>query len=298
MLRTIAVVSCFIALAFAHSQMRCLHWVNGQCLAGIRDETNSFNTQSSRLNQTYPQVCQTTPGSPLSAKYPTGASPMGNFAPGATLTVMWYARNHATPDQNPRNIIMYLSPVGTDTKADPDYATFKQVSWCTNPFESNCGPTGDAVPCTASCSLPSSLTPGYYTALWQWDWTINDGFIYTTCADFQVSADGNTGQTGTPNPATSTSQQQNPTSQQNPSTSQQQNPVTSTSQQNPGTTEQQISGSGPASCVSQCVQLCGSDGVAKCSCANGFDVACNSPVGSSASLIAASLFSLIAALFL
>lgn len=46
---------------------------------------------------------------------------------------------------------------------------------------------GDMVPCYLTCTMPTDISSGNYTMMWYWDWTVNDGNIYSTCADIVVS---------------------------------------------------------------------------------------------------------------
>jgi len=119
---------------------------------------------------------------------------MGTLSAGSTFKVQWMARNHAVTNQNPRVVKVYMSPaIASGQTADYTSAVMMQNKICEGPFI-NCGKgagvdtTGDQVACTLSCTVPSNTPRGTYTLWWQWDWTVNDGAIYATCADVTVSS--------------------------------------------------------------------------------------------------------------
>jgi len=96
--------------------------------------------------------------------------------------------------KNPRVVKVYMSPAITSGQtADFTADQMMQNKICEGPFI-NCGKgagvdtTGDSVPCTLSCTVPANTPQGTYTLWWQWDWTVNDGAIYATCADVTVSS--------------------------------------------------------------------------------------------------------------
>jgi len=129
----------------------------------------------------------------LAKYYPNG---MGTLSAGSTFKVQWMARNHAVNNQNPRTVKVFMSPtpIASGQTADFTSSQMMQNQLCEGPFI-NCGKgagvdtTGDNVPCTLSCTIPSNTPKGTYTLWWYWDWTVNDGSIYATCADVQVSSD-------------------------------------------------------------------------------------------------------------
>jgi len=152
------------------------------------------------------EVCQAPLTNPVSAAY--SGTPMGKITAGSTWTIEWPARNHAVANQNPGNVVLYMSPkIANGQAADASAATFKQVKLCEGPF-SNCdGGNGDLNPCHLQCTMPKNTADGTYTLWWVWDWTVNDGNIYATCADVQVSGgSSSSSQSSQPIPCTTNSQ--------------------------------------------------------------------------------------------
>jgi len=164
------------------------------CVGSIRDPVNSINSAAYRWNQDPSRaICQPNARgvSNLARYYPNG---MGALSAGSTFKVQWMARNHAVNNQNPRVVKVYMSPAITSGQtADFTSDQMMQNKICEGPFI-NCGKgagvdtTGDQVPCTLSCTVPANTPQGTYTLWWQWDWTVNDGAIYATCADVTVSS--------------------------------------------------------------------------------------------------------------
>eukprot|EP01118_Nematostelium_gracile_P003963 TRINITY_DN1470_c0_g1_i1.p1 TRINITY_DN1470_c0_g1~~TRINITY_DN1470_c0_g1_i1.p1 ORF type:complete len:242 (-),score=54.27 TRINITY_DN1470_c0_g1_i1:53-724(-) len=181
-----------ISQIHGHSMMTCaiLDSKTNTCIGAIR------SAQQSKQTASYPfdgnNACQQ-PGrgvANLDGKYPTG-SPMGTLESGQKFTVQWMARNHAVANQSPRVVRMHISPIHKAGQTeDYSWAEFQKNNFCTGPF-TNCGKgpnvdtTGDEVPCTLECTVPT-LQAGNYTLHWYWDWRQNDGKEYMTCADFKV----------------------------------------------------------------------------------------------------------------
>jgi hypothetical protein len=197
-------LSCFVLLSnvlliiHAHSMMTCgiLGSDGNSCVGPIRDSSNSIASAAYRWNQDpTKQICQPNARgvSNLAKYYPNG---MGTLSAGSTFKVQWMARNHAVNNQNPRTVKVFMSPtpIASGQTADFTSSQMMQNQLCEGPFI-NCGKgagvdtTGDNVPCTLSCTIPSNTPKGTYTLWWYWDWTVNDGSIYATCADVQVSSD-------------------------------------------------------------------------------------------------------------
>jgi hypothetical protein len=197
-------LSCFVLLSniflivHTHSMMTCgiLGSDGNSCVGPIRDSSNSIASAAYRWNQDpTKQICQPNARgvSNLAKYYPNG---MGTLSAGSTFKVQWMARNHAVNNQNPRTVKVFMSPtpIASGQTADFTSSQMMQNQLCEGPFI-NCGKgagvdtTGDNVPCTLSCTIPSNTPKGTYTLWWYWDWTVNDGSIYATCADVQVSSD-------------------------------------------------------------------------------------------------------------
>jgi len=166
------------------------------CVGPIRDSANSILSAAYRWNQDpSKQICQPNARgvSNLAKYYPNG---MGTLSAGSTFKVQWMARNHAVNNQSPRTVKVFMSPtpIASGQTADFTSSQMMQNQLCEGPFI-NCGKgagvdtTGDNVPCTLSCTIPQNTPKGTYTLWWYWDWTVNDGAIYTTCADVQVNSD-------------------------------------------------------------------------------------------------------------
>jgi hypothetical protein len=196
LLSYLVVLSNILLVAHAHSMMTCavLGADGTSCVGPIRDSTNSINSAAYRWNQDPSgAICQPNARgvSNLAKYYPNG---MGALSAGSTFKVQWPARNHAVNNQNPRVVKVYMSPViASGQTADFTSSVMMQNKLCEGPFI-NCGKgagvdtTGDSVPCTLSCTIPANTPQGTYTLWWQWDWTVNDGAIYATCADVTVSS--------------------------------------------------------------------------------------------------------------
>ena len=74
--------------------------------------------------------------------------------------------------------------------SDPSGSTFKEKKICEGPYINCPNGNGDSNQCYLECNVPN-VEDGDYTIWWYWDWTVNDGNIYTTCAD--VTIKGGTG---------------------------------------------------------------------------------------------------------
>lgn len=214
MVKILFLATLLVAYTSAHSMMQCANYdvAQGRCLVPIRNSGQSKISQSYRWNQNPSQACQNPYASPLSSWYGSGSScpswagcpdPMGTIAAGSTFNVMWYARNHAVANQGPGNVEVYLSPRIT-TNADPSGDVFKQNKVCEGSYMNCPGGNGDLAPCYLQCTLPANTPAGTYTLWWYWDWTSNDGNIYTTCSDFTVTSSSGSATTGpaTTGPAT------------------------------------------------------------------------------------------------
>jgi len=227
-------IAIVVAQCFAHSMMQCANFdeATGKCLAPIRNSGQSKIVQSYRFNQNPSQACQAPFASPLSSYYSSGSScaswagcpdPMGTVAAGSTFNVMWYARNHAVANQGPGNVVMYLSPkVAQSTTSDPSENVFKQNKICEGSYMNCPGGNGDSAQCYLKCTMPQNIAEGTYTLWWYWNWSNNDGNIYTTCADLTVTGSSGSGSgsaTSTSGTSTSTSGTSTSTSTSGTSTS-------------------------------------------------------------------------------
>lgn len=190
----------FTTLIFGHSQMRCAKYnkATGACTAGIRNAGVAFMEESFRPGST----CQAPWTNSISSYYSNGAScpdwapcptPMGSYAPGEKFTVMWWARNHAIPEQTPGNVQVYLSSKITSQSSDASATTFMaNKPICEGPY-ANClnGESKDNTPCTLDCTMPSGLAAGTYTLYWRWAWSQPGNFeLFSTCADITVTGSG------------------------------------------------------------------------------------------------------------
>lgn len=198
----------FNVLVSAHSQMRCAKYdkATRECHAPIRNQGVSYVQEAYSFTNGAP-ICQSPMSNPISASYANGAgcpdwagcpSPMGTYTPGETFTVMWFARNHAEPNQNPDTVFLYLSPAESQTQgADVSQAVMESRKICQGPFMNCNGQNGDQVHCTLTCTMPTNLVKGVYTMWWKWIW--QGGATYTTCADIQVNVESS-GVTPSPSP--------------------------------------------------------------------------------------------------
>jgi len=177
--------------------MRCAKYdmASGTCLAPIRNEGESFLSEANDMANGG-GVCQSPMSNPISNSYSNGPScgyapcptPMGTFKQGENFTIMWIARNHATADQTPGNIALYISPVETQNQiTETSTSVFANNKICQAPFISCNGQNGDFIQCYATCQMPLTTVVGIHTLWWKWAW---DGHtsIYTTCADINVIA--------------------------------------------------------------------------------------------------------------
>ena len=124
-----------------------------------------------------------------------------------------------------------MSPKITGT-SDPSGATFKQQKICEGSYISCPDGNGDANQCYLQCTVPN-VEAGDYTVWWYWDWSVNDGNIYTTCADVTISSGG--GAVSTTGPQGSTTGPQSSTT----------GPQSSTTGPQSSTTGPQTSTTGP-----------------------------------------------------
>jgi hypothetical protein len=258
------------------------------CVAPIRDSANSIASAAYRWNQDPSgAICQPNARgvSNLAKYYPNG---MGALSAGSTFKVQWPARNHAVNNQNPRVVKVFMSPpIASVQTADFSSSVMTQNKLCEGPFI-NCGKgagvdtTGDQVPCTLSCTIPANTPQGTYTLWWQWDWTVNDGSIYATCADVTVSSSI----VAPPNsPATSAARTSNAVSNVRTSaartSNQQQNKPATSAQAEQDTADQPAEtniAAGDCGDPAMCVTACGGEElVGKCACDNGqFLIHCTS----------------------
>jgi len=186
----------FLSYANGHSQMICANYntQTGACSAPIRNEEVAFE-QEAYLYTTGSAICQSPMTNPISASYSNGPgcpdyapcpSPMGSYTAGESFTIMWYARNHATPDQDPATVYLYMSPVETETQgADVTDTVMFENLLCSGPFMNCGGVNNNTNPCTLACTMPTNTAQGVYTLWWKWNW---QGVMYTTCADINVAA--------------------------------------------------------------------------------------------------------------
>lgn len=201
---------------FGHSQMRCANYDRNTntCKAPIRNSEVTFGEEANDMLNGG-GVCNQPISNPISASYANGNAcpswagcplPMGSIVQGQNITVMWLARNHASADQTPGNVEIYLSPTMTDGSIETSTAVFGQNKFCVAPFASCDGLNGNMIQCYATCQMPANTQVGIHTIWWKWAWanpTVKS--IYTTCADVWVTASGNQpAPTPTPTPAVTT----------------------------------------------------------------------------------------------
>jgi len=182
----------------------------GNCYAPIRNQAVSF------LQEAYSfynggAICQSPWTNPISSSYGNGAGcpdwapcpdAMGNFASGETFTVMWYARNHAVADQSPATVFLYLSPIENPNQSqDVPQSVMQSNLICSGPFMNCNGQNGNLIQCYLTCTMPRNIASGVYTLWWKWDW--QNGAMYSTCADINVSASGSSGSGSGNNPPAS-----------------------------------------------------------------------------------------------
>jgi len=188
-------------LVAGHSEMRCAKYdtATGKCYAPIRNQGVAY-LQEAYSFYNGAAICQSPMTNPISSSYGNGAGcpdyapcpdQMGNFSAGETFTVMWFARNHAVADQSPATVFLYLSPKETANQgADVSQAVMESNKICQGPYMNCNGQNGDTVPCTLTCTMPSSLSTGIYTMWWKWIW--QNGAMYATCADINVKISSST----------------------------------------------------------------------------------------------------------
>lgn len=211
--RVLVLASLFILSTYGHSELRCAKYnsATGDCDAPIRGEGYAFMQEAYDLSSGSNGICQYPWVNPISSYYNNGAScydwapcpdPMGSYTPGEQFTIMWFARNHATSDQTPGNVYLYLSPIETQNQgSDVSMAVMKQTLICQAPYMSCGGLNGNTVPCTTTCTFPS-VPSGLYTLWWLWDWTGHDQ--YSTCADIMVIGGSSSAPTPAPTPTATT----------------------------------------------------------------------------------------------
>jgi len=186
----------------SHSQMRCAKYdmATGNCYAPIRNQASSF-LQEAYSFYNGAAICQSPWTNPIASSYGNGAGcpdwapcpdAMGNFATGETFTVMWLARNHAVADQSPATVYLYLSPIENPNQSqDVPQSVMQSNLICSGPYMNCNGQNGNLVQCYLTCTMPRNIASGVYTLWWKWDW--QNGAMYTTCADINVSASGSSG---------------------------------------------------------------------------------------------------------
>jgi hypothetical protein len=256
----------------AHSMMTCAVKSGNQCLGAVRNSQASFTATTYRFDGTNACQPEARGVSNLASKYSPQCSScgaMGSVQSGSTFRVEWKARNHAVSNQNPGVVKVYMAgPIQNGQTDDFTPAVFRSNKICEGPFI-NCGnganvdTLGDDVNCFLDCTVPST-TPGTYSIWWNWDWTQNDGNIYTTCADIAISGAALPNQQSSQNQQTMQQTSQN--QQTNQQTNQQSNLQTSQNQQS----NQMNTVSSGAGCgdLSSCITACGEGNVLNCSCEN------------------------------
>ena len=131
---------------------------------------------------------------------------------GMTYRFLWPAKNHVqctTPIVDV-SLRLYFYPVSSLNNADPSFSRWVQSQNLFFDFKQsgkgfqNCPsacPETDRVPCFGDVRIPMSVNPGFYKAIWVWNFNPNE--FYTHCMDLEIlSSSTPTTRPPTPRPTT------------------------------------------------------------------------------------------------
>jgi hypothetical protein len=118
---------------------------------------------------------------------------------GSSYRFLWPAKNHVSSScTNPYisdiSLRLYLYPVDDFTSSDPSFTRWTSSSYLFYDFKrsgkgfQNCPdvcPETDRVPCFGDVSIPLNQDPGYYKAIWVWNFNPNE--FFTHCLDIEIT---------------------------------------------------------------------------------------------------------------
>lgn len=205
--------------AGAHSWLDCLNWddatmsCKGYPRGWATKRAEPFGQDVGRDSQPGASITEAAggllcPGSEraganaYTTQYPRAILPVGS-----ELMLRWPAKNHANVNAGPGTVEMLIAR--TPDTDDFSHITSKSA-WlasctarggiCQRPFASHpqnadCQTPGvDRAECKATYKLPTDLSPGTYTIMWWWEF--NPGQYYNSCAEVQVTAAADGGDSG------------------------------------------------------------------------------------------------------
>lgn len=108
--------------------------------------------------------------------------PMTKIKKGGELTLIWPARGHATGDQSPRVVELYISKEKLSLNTNQDATNLQKIG---ESSFSNCDGNNQDSLCKGTFKIPDEFD-GIHQLQWVWDRSHIDGNIYKTCGDILI----------------------------------------------------------------------------------------------------------------